>query len=68
MKNVCDTHGMNHEEFKLWADKYFFIPHRNETRGVGGIFYDYQKPSEEKSMEALWELLAKDLDYEPPPR
>jgi coproporphyrinogen III oxidase len=54
MKNVCDTHGMNHEEFKLWADKYFFIPHRKETRGVGGIFYDYQKPSEQKSMEELW--------------
>ncbi|PKR80504.1 oxygen-dependent coproporphyrinogen oxidase [Brumimicrobium salinarum] len=41
LKKVCDQyHPDFYLKFKKWADDYFFIPHRNETRGVGGIFYD----------------------------
>src|SRR5690606_26832409 len=41
---VCDGHHPTYyTEFKKWADDYFFIKHRNETRGVGGIFFDYLK-------------------------
>ena len=41
-KKTCDAHRPNYyEDFKNWCDEYFFIPHRNEHRGVGGIFYDY---------------------------
>ncbi len=42
LKEACDRHDPDHyEKFKAWADDYFFLPHRNEHRGVGGIFYDY---------------------------
>jgi coproporphyrinogen III oxidase len=42
LKNICDQHHPSYySEFKKWADDYFFIKHRNETRGVGGIFFDY---------------------------
>lgn len=41
LKNVCDKHNPNYyQTFKTWADDYFFIKHRNETRGIGGVFFD----------------------------
>jgi len=41
LKNTCDKFDSSYyPKFKKWADDYFFIPHRNETRGVGGIFFD----------------------------
>lgn len=41
LKAVCDHHDPTYyPKFKRWADEYFFIKHRNETRGVGGIFFD----------------------------
>jgi coproporphyrinogen III oxidase len=41
LKNACDKHHSSYyPEFKKWADDYFFIKHRQETRGIGGIFFD----------------------------
>lgn len=41
LKAVCDKHHpAYYPKFKQWADDYFFIKHRNETRGIGGIFFD----------------------------
>lgn len=42
LKEACDRHdAAYYPRFKKWCDEYFFIKHRNETRGVGGIFFDY---------------------------
>ncbi|GAA0469612.1 oxygen-dependent coproporphyrinogen oxidase [Parasphingorhabdus litoris] len=42
MKQACDVHDPNyHPKYKKWADDYFYIPHRQVHRGVGGIFYDH---------------------------
>ncbi|WP_224816142.1 oxygen-dependent coproporphyrinogen oxidase [Hasllibacter sp. MH4015] len=41
LKDHCDRHDPDYyERFKAWADEYFYVPHRNRARGVGGIFYD----------------------------
>jgi coproporphyrinogen III oxidase len=43
MKAACDAHAAvaPYEKFKRWCDDYFYLKHRKEMRGIGGIFYDY---------------------------
>ena len=54
LKTVCDKHHPAfYPTFKNWADEYFYIPHRNETRGVGGIFFDYLKPDQPGNGQGL---------------
>lgn len=58
IKQACDTHHKDfYEKFKAHADDYFFIKHRNETRGIGGIFYDRLKP---ENTDLSWQQI---LDF-----
>jgi coproporphyrinogen III oxidase len=58
LKSVCDDFSLTaYSEFKEWADNYFFITHRDETRGVGGIFFDRLNTSYGVSKKEAWEFV-----------
>ncbi|MGZ3944838.1 MAG: oxygen-dependent coproporphyrinogen oxidase [Mucilaginibacter sp.] len=57
LKSVCDMFNQDfYHRFKTWADDYFFIKHRNETRGIGGIFYDRLTAGNELTWDAIFEF------------
>ncbi len=59
LKAVCDkSHQDFYPKFKNWCDEYFFLHHREETRGVGGIFFDRLNETElPMSKEAVWDFV-----------
>ncbi|HET8753759.1 MAG TPA: oxygen-dependent coproporphyrinogen oxidase [Salinimicrobium sp.] len=60
-KNVCERHHSNfYQDFKQKCDHYFWNSHRNEARGIGGLFFDYCKASEGFSMED-WHSFVTDV-------
>ncbi|MFN3315954.1 MAG: oxygen-dependent coproporphyrinogen oxidase [Raineya sp.] len=57
LKNTCDRFDANfYPDFKKWADDYFFIKHRKETRGIGGIFFDKLQENEKHSKQNLYDF------------
>ncbi|MBS7563111.1 oxygen-dependent coproporphyrinogen oxidase [Mucilaginibacter sp. Bleaf8] len=57
LKDVCDRYNQDfYHRFKAWADDYFFIKHRQETRGIGGIFYDRLTATEDVSWNDIFEF------------
>ena len=58
LKHVCDRFDKSYyPEFKKAADDYFFIPHRNETRGIGGIFFDKLGETNNINLEQRFEFV-----------
>ena len=52
LKLMCDQHNKKYyAKYKKWCDEYFYLPHRNEGRGIGGIFFDYKKDNFEKDFK-----------------
>ena len=59
LAEVCDRHQpvADYDEFKAQCDRYFFLPHRNETRGVGGVFFDYLGAKGEHPLEQIFDFV-----------
>lgn len=58
LKNACDLHDPTYySKFKPWCDEYFTLKHRNETRGIGGIFFDHLKANNEEQKSANFEFV-----------
>jgi coproporphyrinogen III oxidase len=58
LKSTCDRHHPSYySKFKKWADDYFYLKHRSETRGVGGIFFDYLKADDDFTRESRFDFV-----------
>ena len=57
LEKMCNQHGKNYyTKYKKWCDKYFYLPHRKEARGIGGIFFDYETKDWIKNFKFVREL------------
>jgi len=56
LKKICSVNYKNYNKYKKWCDNYFYLPHRKEPRGIGGIFFDYETKNWEKNFKFVQDL------------
>jgi len=56
LKAVCRLNNKDYNKYKKWCDTYFYLPHRKEPRGIGGIFFDYETKDWEKNFKFIQDL------------
>jgi len=56
LKKICLQNKKNYKKYKNWCDEYFYLPHRGEARGIGGIFFDYETKDWIKNFKFVREL------------
>ena len=56
LKKIFNKNKKNYKKYKTWCDKYFYLPHRKEARGIGGIFFDYETKDWIKNFKFVREL------------
>jgi coproporphyrinogen III oxidase len=56
LKKICNSNHKDYYKYKKWCDTYFYLPHRKEPRGIGGIFFDYEIKNWEKNFKFIQEL------------
>jgi coproporphyrinogen III oxidase len=56
LKKICLMNHKDYNKYKKWCDSYFYLPHRKESRGIGGIFFDYETKNWEKNFKFVQEL------------
>ncbi len=56
LKEICKHNKKNYKKYKDWCDKYFYLPHHEEPRGIGGLFFDYETKKWENNFKFVREL------------
>ena len=57
LEDICNRYNNDYyPKYKKWCDEYFYLPHRKESRGIGGIFFDYKKRNWEKDFSFVREV------------
>ena len=62
LKRICLLNHKDYSKYKKWCDNYFYLPHRKEPRGIGGIFFDYETQNWEKNFKFIQDLGIEFID------
>ena len=62
LKKICTLNGKSYSKYKKWCDNYFYLPHRKEPRGIGGIFFDYETKEWGKNFKFIKDLGVEFID------